>query len=55
MANEIEYLFLDDIQTGLLEDSSPLPGRADLLIAQMVKQMVFQRGGRVFAEPIRIL
>jgi len=55
MSDNIKYLFFHDIQAGLFENSSPLPGRTDLLIAQMVKQVVFQRGGGVFAEPIRIL
>ena len=54
MSDEIEYLFLHDIQTGLLENIAPLLGRTNLLVAQMMKQVVFQRGGGVFSKTIRI-
>lgn len=55
VADEVEDLLFEDGQSGPGEDVPPLSGGADLLIAQLVEQVVLQRGGRVATEPVGIL
>lgn len=55
MADEIVDLFFEDLQAHLPEYLPPLVGRADLLVAELMKQVMFQGSGPVFTQPLGIL